>query len=324
MGAQRARHAASLIRAAIAPALLAALALAGCGDGDSGSDDSAGLRPAGGGGVVTYALPRLPDPPDQLDPLTAPAPTLPVARQIHEPLFARVHAPYGAAFQAGLALSVKPSEGRTVWTVSLRSGVRFQDGTPFNASAVLANARRWASVAQGRRLLPGLFAVDAPRPGQVRFLFERPLAALGARLAAARLGVVSPLALAPQTGEGGRFSGERGSGTGPFEAGQPGGAEIELTRNPEWWGSTLGLGPALDGVAFRHEPSDAVRARLLTAGAAQIAGGLGPAQIAGLATEALVRTLPRRGLAFDASVRGLDSAGDPPSLSGVWLTRIRD
>jgi len=56
----------------------------------------------------------------------------------------------------------------------LRDGVRFTNGTPFNAAAVLANARRWQSEPEGRALLLGLFAVDAPRPDVVRFLFNRP------------------------------------------------------------------------------------------------------------------------------------------------------
>ena len=85
--------------------------------------------------------------PATLDPLAAQgriAQT--VTRQVYEPLIERLIGPYGqSAVQPGLALSARPSPNRTTWTVTLRLGVRFQDGTPFNAAAVLANSRRWQS-----------------------------------------------------------------------------------------------------------------------------------------------------------------------------------
>ena len=41
-----------------------------------------------------------------------------------------------------------------MWTFSLRTGVRFHDGTPFNARAVCANFDRWYN-------FTGPFASDA-------------------------------------------------------------------------------------------------------------------------------------------------------------------
>ncbi len=43
----------------------------------------------------------------------------------------------------GLALSWKTSGGGKVWTFNLRHGVKFHDGTPFNAAAVCYNFNRW-------------------------------------------------------------------------------------------------------------------------------------------------------------------------------------
>ena len=53
-----------------------------------------------------------------------------------------------------LARSWKASSGGKVWTFKLRNGVRFQDGTPFNARAVCANFDRWYN-------FTGAFASDS-------------------------------------------------------------------------------------------------------------------------------------------------------------------
>src|SRR5262249_11778371 len=42
-----------------------------------------------------------------------------------------------------LATKWTPSNGGKTWTVTLRSGGKFQDGTAFNAKAVCANFNRW-------------------------------------------------------------------------------------------------------------------------------------------------------------------------------------
>src|SRR3954471_918944 len=152
------------LRAGLVICLLALPAVAGCGGSGSGGPPlSTGLPPAGGGGTLAYALPALPS---TLDPLAARTRAEQiVSRQLYEPLIERLSGPYAqAAPQAGLALEARPSRDRTTWTVTLRPGVRFQDGTPFNAAPVLPTSRRWQSETDGQRLLPHLFAVDAPRP----------------------------------------------------------------------------------------------------------------------------------------------------------------
>jgi peptide/nickel transport system substrate-binding protein len=297
------------LRAAIA-LLTGLLALAGCGGGGGRTAPvGTGLPAAGGGGTLSYALPDLPA---TLDPLAATdraAQT--VVRQVYEPLIERLSGPYGeAAPQAGLALTARPSRDRTTWTVTLRSGVRFQDGTPFNAAAVLANTRRWQSSATGTRLLPHLFAVDAPRPNEVRFLLDSPVPDLVSRLSDPRLGIVSPR--------------NPGSGTGPFQAGPSGPARLILSRYAGWWGSSMGLGPSLDGVTFVVAPQPAQRLRLLKEGAVQVADPLGEAALRAADSDPLLLTVggPVSGIGTEGSVRGIDSARGVPVLSGVWLTHL--
>jgi ABC-type transport system substrate-binding protein len=303
----------------------ALLLLAGCGGNDSEETPiGAGLPRAGGAGELSYALPSLPS---TVDPLAAEdRAAMTVVRQLYEPLIERLRGPYGQTRpQAGLALSARPTRDRTVWSVALRSGVRFQDGTPFNAAAVLANARRWQSDPVGLELLPDIFAVDAPRPDEVRFLLDRPVPDLRSRLADPRLGIVSPRALDPEGGKDARFlESVPGSGTGPFQVGPAGPGRLALSRFDGWWGSTLGLGPALDGVTFVVAQA-AKRLRLLRDGSVQVADPLRPPGLRAAETDPLLATVggPLRGIGMEGSVRGIDSARFVPVLSGVWLTRLR-
>ncbi len=304
---------------------LGLLALAGCG-GSGGGDSrvSTGLPPAGGGGTLAYALPELPT---TIDPLAARTRAqLTVSRQVYEPLIERLSGPYAeAAPQAGLALEARPSRDRTTWTVTLRPNVRFQDGTPFNAAAVLANSRRWQSDPAGEKLLPHLFAVDAPRPDEVRFLLERPVPDMVQRLSSPRLGIVSPRALDPQSGQGARFlTDAAGSGTGAFESGPSGPGRQMLSRFTGWWGSPMGLGPSLDGVTFVLAPQQGQRLRLLQEGTVEVADPLGPAALRAAATDPLLDTVrgSLSGIGLEGSVRGIDSAQAIPVLSSVWLTRL--
>jgi ABC-type transport system substrate-binding protein len=300
------------------------MVLAGCGGDGDGNTGGAGLPPAGGGGALVYAVPDLPA---TLDPLAAGnRAAQSVVRQVYEPLVETISGPYGQArTQTGLALSAHPSRDRTTWTVALRPGVHFQDGTPFNAAAVLANSRRWQSDPAGRRLLPHLFAVDAPRPDEVRFLLDQPVPDLVSRLSDPRLGIVSPGALDPESGEGARFVPvTSGSGTGAFQLGQRTPGRLELSRFAGWWGSPMGLGPALDGVTFVVAQQPSQRLRLLRDGDAQVADELGVAALRTAERDPLLVTVggPAGGLALEGSVRGIDSADVVPALSGVWLTRL--
>jgi peptide/nickel transport system substrate-binding protein len=312
------------LRGSAVAALLLLSTAAGCGGGADTPSTSggAGLARAGGGGTLAYATPSLPG---DLDPLAAVSREAQlVTRQLHEPLVASLRGPYGdSTRRPGLALSVHPSPDQTIWTLRLRDRVRFQDGTPFNASAVLANARRWQSMPAGRALLPNLFAVDAPRPDVVRFLLEKPTPDLARRLSSPRLGIVAPASLNPASGERARVTGG-GFGTGPFKQSRTAYGELLLARNTAWWGTPLGLGPALDAVDFRAVPADAERVRLLRAGGIQVAEELPPADLDAIAADPLLTVLPGAGgIGMQRSVRGIDSA-EPIPFSGVWLTNIQN
>ncbi|MFD4193192.1 MULTISPECIES: ABC transporter substrate-binding protein [Amycolatopsis] len=63
------------------------------------------------------------------------------ARQMFDTLV--TYKPGTTELEGGLATAWTPSNGNTTWTFTLREGVKFHDGTPFNAAAVCFNFDRW-------------------------------------------------------------------------------------------------------------------------------------------------------------------------------------
>ena len=315
------------VRFGLVACALAALALLGCGGGDDeGTPALSAGEPLGEGGTLAWAVA---DRVATLDPLAAAtrAEQL-VSRQIHEPLIASLAGPFGDTSRVpGLVRRARPSGDSTIWTLRLRAGVRFQDGTPFNADAVLANVERWRTTPEGRGLLPGLVDAFAPRADIVRFILAAPDRTFDARLGAPELGLVSPRALRPSSGDGARLARARRTGTGPFELFERSPDRQLLARNTSWWGATsgAGLGPALDQIEFRAESSPPVRLALLDAGDVQLADELEASQAREALADPLLNALRGQGgtwLGLSRAVRGVDSAREIPSLSGAWLTTV--
>jgi peptide/nickel transport system substrate-binding protein len=306
--------------------------IAGCGDGGAAPFPGAGSMPAGEGGRLFFAIAEGPGDLDPLHSGTFSAEI--VARQLFEPLVSRLHGPYAADKppRAGLALGWAHSRDFRVWSFRLRPGVRFQDGTPLDATAVAANAERWLSDSAGRRLVPGLVAAAAPRPNEVRLILADPLPDLPARLGDPRLGIVSPPALQPESGVSASFVGAREAGSGPFELRGRVASVAVLARNRHWWGSDAGLGPSLDEIVFRIVPDEGRRVGLLRSGAVRVASGLGARRADSIGRDPLLTAVGGRRaeigrisfgewVGFERSVRGIASARPIP-LSGVWVALL--
>jgi peptide/nickel transport system substrate-binding protein len=308
--------------AALLAAASVALVCAGCGGSDDASPSSGAVASAGHGGTLTWALA---DRPAELDPLFARSPSERlVSRQIHEPLIAELAGPFDDPRRvAGLALSARPTSDDRAWRLRLRPGVRFQDGTPLDARAVIANARRWQ--AQGRLPAePELFAFS-PRPGQVTFklavadpLFDR-------RLASPRLGVVSRRALGAAGSQPLTAAQAADSGTGPFELREHDADGLLMARNGDWWGSDHGLGPEIDQLALPVVADPAARVTELADGDLQVAAELDSDEARRLRRDPLLDALPDgygTATGIERSVRGIPPRVPAPSLNAVWLTRI--
>ena len=110
------------------------LGLAGCGGG--------GTIGGGGGGSSTFVFGRGADS-VSLDPINATdGESLRVTRQIMESLLRFEPGSFDLA--PALATEIpKPENGGRTYTVKLRDGVKFHDGTEFNADAVKFNYDRW-------------------------------------------------------------------------------------------------------------------------------------------------------------------------------------
>jgi peptide/nickel transport system substrate-binding protein len=124
---------ASRRKAAIAVAAIAALTAAGCAESD---------RESGNTGTKDTMVFGVAGDPKVLDPsFASDGESLRVARQVFETLVRPEEG--GTKVTAGLAESWTPDAAGTTWTFKLRSGVKFHDGTDFNAEAVCVNFNRW-------------------------------------------------------------------------------------------------------------------------------------------------------------------------------------
>ncbi len=188
--------------------------------------------------------------------------------QIYEAMFRRHPTEYGE-FLPALAESVDVSDDGLVYTLNLREGVTFHDGTPFNADAVVFNLERqadpenpyhqggqnWAGWALGNPgLVTGIEAVDE---FTVRLTLSEPILDFDFILAdeQAGFGMISPAVIMADPESFGQNP--IGAGTGPFMFEERvTGDRVSLVRNPNYWEPEK---PYLDGWILRVIPDPGSR-----------------------------------------------------------------
>jgi peptide/nickel transport system substrate-binding protein len=121
------------------------------------------------------------------------------------------------------------------WTFTLREGVRFHDGTPFDADAVVGNLEHFAR----ERAFEG--RAERIGPHVVQVTLERPNAALLSTLSQPFLSIQSPRYL---EGPGSDLP----VGTGPFRLARNRPGRVELEAYPDYWGGA----PRLRRIVFRR------------------------------------------------------------------------
>jgi peptide/nickel transport system substrate-binding protein len=227
-------------------------------------------------------------PPDTLDPgATGLALTLLMSFTMFDPLVWWLPDANGVtgSFHPGLATSYTVSPDASVYTFTLRTGVTFHDGTPFDATAVKATYDHIVDPATKSR--SGLGALGPYRETKiidshtVQIVFTEPNASFLHQQAAGNFGIASPTAL-QRYGPAG--FGSHPVGTGPFVFSEyVSGDHLTVVRNPNYkWGpAALGhTGPAyLDEVTFRIVADDSGRYNALQAGQLQVAMNLPPNDI---------------------------------------------
>ena len=221
----------------------AALTLAGCG-GSGGS--SSGSNTAG---PSTLVFGRNKDA-VSLDPsIVTDGNSLNVAKETMEGLTSYRLGSFD--IEPGLATSWTTSSDGKVWKFHLRHGVTFQDGTPFDATAVKFNFDRWRlkdnpyhkalQSQEGYSYyvsqfggFPGTIAdVKVLAPDQVEFDLTQPVAPFLANLAMPAFGIGSPTAM---KNEGEDYF-RQPVGTGPYQVAEwVKDDHITLKANPHYWG----------------------------------------------------------------------------------------
>ena len=162
--------------------------------------------------------------------------------EVAEQVFGRLvrFAPGRLEPEPDLATSWTVSPDGMTWTFELRPGVRFHDGTPFDADSVVFSFERqiltdhpsheadfvWA------RSYQDIKSITALSPRRVQFQINRPYAPFLANLAIGPAAIVSPTAVRKW---GSRF-GQHPVGTGPYRFAEwiPG-DRVTLERNDDYW-----------------------------------------------------------------------------------------
>ena len=148
-----------------------------------------------------------------------------------------------------LGLSATPSQDGKTWIVKLRKGVKFHDGTPFNADAVVKHWRRMLDPKnryRGLLLLRPILSVEKAGEYEVRFLLKHPWLPFTAALSDPRR--FTALIPSPKAVEDG-VQHRSPVGTGPFVFKEWKTADhIEVVKNPDYWQKGK---PYLDNIILR-------------------------------------------------------------------------
>ncbi|MCS7216165.1 MAG: glutathione ABC transporter substrate-binding protein [Candidatus Bipolaricaulota bacterium] len=159
-----------------------------------------------------------------------------------------------------LAESWEFSEDSLALTLYLRKGVKFHDGTPFNAEAVKVNLERFRRASYRFLLYPRVQRIEVVDEYTVRLHLDMPFAPIISHLSHNFVAMVSPKQIA-ELPEGQDIVAP--IGTGPFKFDKwVRGEYVRIVRNDEYWGPK----PYVDAVVFRVVPSDATRLVLLETG----------------------------------------------------------
>lgn len=169
-----------------------------------------------------------------------------------------------------LAKSLTPNADFTQWTITLRPGIKFHDGTPLDAAAVKLNLDTYGGAPGAPQPAP-LFgnitkpfqeSVEVVDPLTVRVNMKQPMPQYASALwGVGRVGMVAPAQL-----NAGEECSTRLIGTGPFVC-KPGcwrpGESLTVEKNPDYWQKGY---PKADKITFVPVPEQAQRLTELRSG----------------------------------------------------------
>jgi peptide/nickel transport system substrate-binding protein len=216
--------------------------------------------------------------------------------------------------QPGLASEWKASQDGKTWTLKLRSGVKFHDGTDFDAEAVKFNVERWwdekhefgyRTAGKTYEIWRDIFGGFKGKPESllqnitvqgkdtITFVLKQPFASFPAAIASGYFGIASPAAIKKAGAQYGTPS-SLAVGTGPYVFKEwRSGDRIVLEKNPNYWKPGF---PKSNQLVMRFITDPAARLAQLRAGTIDLTVDLAPDQLREIQSDATLEMLKRPSL----------------------------
>ena len=231
-----------------------------------------------------------------------------------------------------LATEWTPSEDGKTWTFTLREGVKFHDGTDFNAEAVVFNVNRWwdPEFEFGYRDSGALYEIWTDLFGgfkgdeastlvdvraaddlTVEFEIAEPFAAFPAAISSGYFGIASPTAIQADTSYG--TPSGAAVGTGPFVFDSwISGDRVTLTKFDDYWEEGM---PKVDQLVFSFVEDPAARLAQLRAGTLDFTVDLTPDQLTEIESDPNLEAIYRP--SFNVGYLGLNPSYEPLATKEV-------
>ncbi len=303
------------MKRAVGLVVFAALLLSACGGPGGGQSPSPG-SPKQGGSLRVAQESEI----NTLDPLKS---TLRVERSIYYNLYeSLVGIDEQLNIKSLLATKWETPDPKT-YIFTLRNGVKFHDGTEFNAAAVKFNIDRILTAPSSPRKseVASVESVEVKDPSTVVFHLKKPDASLLSQLVDRAGMMLSPAAVQKAGADLGRNP--LGAGTGPFQFVEwKRDDHLTLKKNPNYWKSGI---PYLDEVIFRPITNDDARTATLRTGDIDVARTIAFKDVASVKADPnfIYRSVPSLGF---EGIRPNTAAGpltDPAKRKAVALALDR-
>ncbi|WP_348243235.1 ABC transporter substrate-binding protein [Leptolyngbya sp. DQ-M1] len=217
---------------------------------------------------------------------------------VHNQIYNRLiqFKPGTTELEPSLATAWSASKDGKTWTFKLRQGVKFHDGTAFNANAVKFNVDRWwdknnpngfRNAGKSYEIWGQIFGGYKGEPDSLiqdvrvvddstlQFVLKQPFAAFPTAIAAAYFGIASPSAIQKAGANYGTPAGGA-VGTGAFVfKGWQSGDRITLEKNPNYWKPEL---PKSNQLVMRFVGDSGARLAQVRAGQIDFTVELAPDQ----------------------------------------------
>jgi peptide/nickel transport system substrate-binding protein len=233
--------------------------------------------------------------PRSLDPMNANAPAVRHIMALYDTLIVQSN---DFKYHPALAESWEVSPDGTAYAFKLKKGVKFHDGTPFNAQAVKHNLDRFVlpeATANVSVSLAGVYkTTEIVDDYTARIILEYPFAPFLDGIAEGYNSLASPTAVE----KFGKDYGRNPVGTGPFIFEEwKANSAITMKRNPDYtWGSSFYKHQSqsyLDKVSIRLIPEIGTRLATLETGEVQVAEDVPPEEVERLKKDANIQVVPQ-------------------------------